>query len=97
MLDDKLLPKAMEGQIENEWVCSILDRIRECDKTKNYSPLMGYIEQVQSYVSRMESGLSDTKRTAFSAYKLLKAKKPADAMKELEKRWPKIGDKSRYD
>lgn len=43
----------------NRTACSILEDMRNCDKTKNYSNLASLIEELQVAANRMESGLDD--------------------------------------
>lgn len=88
-------PKCMEGMREDRTVCSVLESMRDCDKSKSYGNLLGLIEQVQEYVNRMEGGLWKTKDTSRKTYELLKKKKIAEAMTELEHRWPNFADKSK--
>ena len=45
----------------NRIVCSVLDEMRDCSKTRNFSYLDGLIEEVQVLVNRMESKLMDQK------------------------------------
>ncbi len=41
----------------NRLICSVLDEIRECHKTRNYSYLVGLIEEAQVLANRMEAKL----------------------------------------
>jgi hypothetical protein len=43
----------------NRTVCSVLEEMRKCNETRNYSYLLGLIEEVQTIVNRMEAGLYD--------------------------------------
>lgn len=45
----------------NRTICNVLDEMRELDKTKNYSGLLGLIEEAQSMANRMEAKLRDVK------------------------------------
>ena len=45
----------------NRYLCSVLDEMRDCTKTLNFSYLLGLIEEAQSLASRMESRLYDMK------------------------------------
>ena len=45
----------------NRYLCSVLDEMRECTKTLNFSYLLGLIEEAQTLGSRMESKLFDIK------------------------------------
>lgn len=43
----------------NRTLCEVLEEMRTCDKTKNYSYLKGLIEEVQTMGNRMEAALED--------------------------------------
>ena len=45
----------------NRLVCNVLDEMRDCSKTRNFSYLDGLIEEAQVLVNRMESKLMDNK------------------------------------
>ena len=45
----------------NRHICSVLEEMRECTRTLNFSYLLGLIEEAQSLASRMESKLYDIK------------------------------------
>ena len=45
----------------NRLLCAVLDEMRDCVKTLNFSYLSGLIEEVQTLGSRMESKLFDIK------------------------------------
>ena len=45
----------------NRLLCTVLDEMRDCVKTVNFSYLLGLIEEAQSLASRMESHLYDMK------------------------------------
>ena len=45
----------------NRYICDVLDEMRKCVKTLNFSYLLGLIEEVQTLGSRMESKLFDIK------------------------------------
>ena len=45
----------------NRYLCSVLEEMRECTRTLNFSYLLGLIEEAQSLASRMESKLYDIK------------------------------------
>lgn len=53
--------------LEDDWfgnnrhLCDVLEDMRKCVKTQNFSPLRGLIEEAQIMGSRMESALSDQK------------------------------------
>ena len=43
----------------NRTVCQVLEEMRQCVRTQNFSYLPGLIEEVQTLVNRMESALWD--------------------------------------
>ena len=45
----------------NRLLCTVLDEMRECVKTSNFSYLSGLIEEAQSLGNRMEAHLYDIK------------------------------------
>ena len=45
----------------NRILCAVLDEMRDCVKTLNFSYLLGLIEEAQTLGSRMESKLYDIK------------------------------------
>jgi hypothetical protein len=45
----------------NRLLCTVLEEMRECIKTLNFSYLLGLIEEAQTLASRMESRLYDMK------------------------------------
>ena len=45
----------------NRLLCAVLDEMRECVKTTNFSYLPGLIEEAQSLGNRMEAHLYDIK------------------------------------
>ena len=45
----------------NRMLCTVLDEMRECVKTLNFSYLLGLIEEAQAFANRMESKLYEIK------------------------------------
>lgn len=45
----------------NRTMCSILENIRAMDKSKNYSALLGAVEELQWAAERMEAAIADVK------------------------------------
>lgn len=43
----------------NRTLCSVLEEIRKCYETRNFSYLPGLVEEAQTMANRMESGLWD--------------------------------------
>jgi pyrimidine operon attenuation protein/uracil phosphoribosyltransferase len=72
----------------NRYLCSVLDEMRECTKTLNFSYLLGLIEEAQTLANRMEAKLYDIKdfeRLRDDIAKLKKQKKKlVEKIEELE-------------
>lgn len=45
----------------NRTLCSVLDEMRTCYRTRNFAPIKGLIEEAQTYGNRMEAKLSDVR------------------------------------
>lgn len=45
----------------NRYLCDTLEDMRKCWETRNFSPMIGLIEEAQILASRMESALGDNK------------------------------------
>jgi hypothetical protein len=45
----------------HRYICTVLDEMRNCVKTSNFSYLTGLIEEAQSQANRMESRLFEIK------------------------------------
>ena len=45
----------------NRLVCNVIEEMRVCSKTRNYSYMDGLTEEVQTLVNRMEGKLLDNK------------------------------------
>src|ERR1700689_2514946 len=60
----------------NRTLCSVLEEMRQCYKTRNFAPLPGLIEEAQTYGNRMEAKLYDVEH-----YESLR-----ERYKELEKK-----------
>lgn len=43
----------------NRTMCDVLEEMRMCHKTHNYSALLGLVEEAQTMANRMESGLGE--------------------------------------
>ncbi|RLD64909.1 MAG: hypothetical protein DRI84_07940 [Bacteroidetes bacterium] len=43
----------------NRTACSVLESMRDLDKTKNYSSLLSMVEELQLFFDRMEAALGD--------------------------------------
>jgi len=70
----------------NRSLCDVLEEMRTCDKTKNYSYLKGLIEEVQTMGNRMEAALCDFKDMENSHEQKKEAEKElVKVKKELKK------------
>ena len=67
----------------NRTACDVLEEMRKCEKTKNFSYLLGLIEEAQSIASRMEAKLEDFKEIRNSHERKTEAEKEA---KKIEKK-----------
>lgn len=48
----------------NRYLCDVLDEMRKCNETRNYSYLLGLIEEAQMLGNRMEAALEDRRDLA---------------------------------
>ncbi len=64
----------------NRFLCSVLGEMRNLHKTRNYSPLLGLIEEAQTLANRMEAAI-DQKRDYYTL---------RDECKELDKKKRKL-------
>lgn len=64
-------------------LCEVLEEMRMCDTTKNYSYLKGLIEEVQTMGNRMEAALEDFKDLEHSHEQKSEAHKE---LKEINKK-----------
>jgi len=70
----------------NRTACDILEEMRKCHKTSNFSYLPGLIEEMQSVANRMEAGLTDLSEIKSSHEKKKEAEEETKAVeKKLEK------------
>lgn len=65
----------------NRSLCSVLEAMRDCHKTRNFSYLLGLIEEAQYLASRMEAGLGDKRDVKYWADRKIEMKKE---IRELE-------------
>lgn len=71
-------------------MCNVLDEMRALDKTRNYGPLAGLIEEVQIMGNRMEAGLFDGNDLK---YDKKRHKKLKEEIKKLKEEKEKLGGK----
>ena len=76
-------------------LCTVLDEMRECFKTYNFSPILGLIEEAQILADRMEAGLQDKSQIKDSHKRIKKLEalreKLREEVKELEDKLGKTG------
>ena len=66
----------------NRYICTILTEMRNCDSTRNYSYILGLIEEAQSAANRMESALEDYGDIGYVTEELSKLKKELRVLKK---------------
>ena len=66
----------------NRTACAVLDEIRSLWKTRNFAPLMGLVEELQSMFNRMESALYDKGDLDKARKELSEIKKEIKVLKE---------------
>ena len=67
----------------SRYICSVLEEIRKCHETRNYSYLPGLVEEAQVLANRMESGLYDKDTHAGLLQRIAKLKQE---LKDLTKK-----------
>lgn len=66
----------------NRTICSILEEIRKCHETRNYSYMLGLVEEAQSAANRMEAALWDQHDAKTMTEKISALKKEIKALEE---------------
>lgn len=75
----------------NRTLCDVLDEMRKLHESRNYSSMLGLIEEAQSMANRMEAKLNDVK----DCDRLRKdIKKLRDEIKVLEDKKEKLEEKN---
>lgn len=64
------------------YICDVLDEMRNCHKTRNYSVLPGLIEEAQILANRMEAALTNKRNYHTWHDKLKKEKKEFDKLRK---------------
>ena len=81
----------------NRYLCSVLEDMRRCCETLNFSPMKGLVEEAQIFGNRMESALADRKdlRKMNEQHSALRKKIMTlrKEVKDLEKKLPKKPEK----
>lgn len=70
----------------NRTICSVLEEMRNCCKTSNFSYLPGLIEECQSLANRMESALWDQKDIKYYREEKKELKEEIKKLKAKKKR-----------
>jgi len=66
----------------NRTLCGVLEEMREAHKTRNYSYLLGLIEEAQSIGNRMEANLYDKSDLESVQKRVKNLRKQRDALKD---------------
>ena len=66
----------------NRTACTVLDEIRACFKTCNFSPVLGLVEELQSIFNRMESSLYDKKDIEYYTKQCSSLKKEVNELED---------------
>lgn len=66
-------------------LCDVLEEMRKCDKTKNFAPFAGLIEEVQILGNRMETGLGAKKDLEYYEKEVKDIGKIVDKLREEAK------------
>lgn len=66
----------------NRTLCNVLEEMRKCYETRNFSGIMGLIEEAQSMGNRMEASLYDKHDMLAVQKKIKELKKERDELKK---------------
>ena len=77
----------------NRTICAVFEEMRSCNETKNYSYLLGLIEEAQSMANKMESKIDLIKdfEELQNKYKELEERKN-DLKKDIKSKGGKVED-----
>ena len=77
----------------NRTICGVFEEMRSCNETKNYSYLLGLIEEAQSMANKMESKIDSIKNfeDLKNKYKELEERKN-DLKKDIKSKGGKVED-----
>lgn len=76
----------------NRSICDVFDGMRKCNETRNFSPMMGLIEEAQIFADRMEASLGDTHDITCAHDKIVKLKKEIKVLEGNKDRLNDIKD-----
>ena len=77
----------------NRYLCDVFDEMRTADKTKNYSYLVGLIEEAQVLGNRMEAALYEQKQSERLHREIKEKKKELKAVeKDLKENQEKAAE-----
>ncbi len=74
----------------NRYICSVFDEMRKCSETRNFSYLLGLIEEAQTLANRMEAKISTIKDFSWYEERIREMKKEVE---ELKKKQAKLEEK----
>jgi uncharacterized protein YPO0396 len=80
----------------NRLVCTVLEEMRKCNETRNYSYLSGLIEEVQSAVSKMEAALYDQSDLKYAEKQLKSLKKEIEELEDKKEDLGYVQTKNKY-
>ena len=77
----------------NRTICGVFEEMRSCNETKNYSYLLGLVEEAQSMANKMESKIDMIKdfEDLKDKYKELEERKN-DLKKDIKSKGGKVED-----
>lgn len=78
---DQIINQMAVDLMPNRTLCSVLEDMRKCNETKNYSYLSGLIEEAQMLGNRMEAKLYDIKDYEYKMEELRRMKKEVKDLK----------------
>lgn len=76
----------------NRTACEVLEEMRKCNKTMNFAPISGLIEELQTMVNKMENSL-DSKDDYHSLIKKLRKDILSNEKEEEQERLLKLAKK----
>ena len=69
----------------NRYICSVLEEMRDLDKTRNFSPLLGLIAEAQILVNRMEAKLNDYRDYKYTREEHKRLEREVDKLRREKK------------
>lgn len=78
----------------NRTLCSVIEELRKLYETRNFSSMLGHLEEIQALANRMEAALEDQRDIVKLREERSKLKKE---VKELEAKKSKLKPKKKKD